>query len=102
MNAYDKMREALEAVLYNWTEDGFGFIKESTIEAVKQALAAPRRNCDVGTAEEQAQRFYKFCMANSSAIVGMCDSQCPCLDSGDKCHCLTIWAQLLYEEGGDK
>lgn len=63
------------------------------------ALAEPPRNCDVGTAEEQAKRFYKFCMANSSAIRGMCDSKCLCIDSGDKCHCLTKWAQMPYEEG---
>ena len=29
-------------------------------EAVNAALAAPTRNCDVGTAEEQLKRFNKF------------------------------------------
>lgn len=66
------------------------------------ALAAPPRNCDVGTAEEQAQRFYNFCTEHSSAIHGMCDYKCPCIDSGDKCHCLCKWAQMPYEEGGAK
>ena len=28
------------------------------------ALALPRRNCDVGTAEEQIKRFYEYCKAN--------------------------------------
>ena len=30
-------------------------------EAVNAALAAPPRNCDVGTAEKQKERFFKFC-----------------------------------------
>ena len=33
-------------------------------ESVNAALAEPPRNCDVGTAEEQAERFMKFCEAH--------------------------------------
>lgn len=62
----------------------------------------PKRNCDVGTADEQAQRFYDFCTEHSSAIQGMCDYKCPCIDSGDKCHCLFKWSHMLYDERGDK
>ena len=64
---------------------------------LRAVLAEPVRNCEVGTAEEQAQRFYNFCTEHSSAIHGMCDYKCPCLDSGDKCHCLCKWAQMPYE-----
>lgn len=93
MNAYEKMREALEAVLCDWEEDGFGFINRSTIKAVKQALAEPRRNCDVGTAEEQFRRYHKFCMGGhgcSKCVVG--------IFSGAGCS--LAWAQMPYEEGG--
>ena len=69
---------------------------------INAALAAPPRNCDVGTAEELAQRFYSFCTEHSSAIQGMCDCKCPCIDSGDKCHCLCKWMQMPYKEGGAK
>ncbi len=72
----------------------------------KTARALPFRNCDVGTAEEQAERFYNFCVRNSGSINGMCDPKCPCIASPDKCHCMCKWAQMPYEadaeEGGAK
>ena len=98
-----KLREALKATLdlfwdiHNANRSPQSNQAYAVIRQIKAALTAPPRNCDVGTAEEQAQRFYKFCMVNSSAIQGMCNSNCPCIDSGDKCHCLTKWAQLPYE-----
>lgn len=95
-----KMREALEAVLCNWTEDGFGFIKKTTIEAVKQALAAPPRNCDVGTSSEQYGRFLAYCKRRNAC------ADCPVWklwdllgDKNEACH--FIWAQMPYEEGGE-
>ena len=100
MNTYEQTRETLKAV--RMFLDGYTVNNLELRRMVDAALAAPPRNCEVGTVEEQAQRFYKFCMANSSAIIGMCDSKCPCIDSGDKCHCLTKWAQMPYDEGGAK
>ena len=69
-------------------------------EKAKRALSAPARQCDVGTAEEQAQRFHDFCVGNSSGINGMCKPTCPCIDCFDKCQCLSKWAQMPYEEEG--
>jgi hypothetical protein len=68
------------------------------------ALSAPPRNCDVGTPEEQAQRFHDLCIGNSSGISGMCEPSCPCKDCFDRCQCLCKWAQMPYkaEEGGAK
>lgn len=65
------MREALEAVVkvgypHNFQNEA-QHIREYCYEittAIKKcfaALAAPPRNCDVGTAEDQAERFYAFC-----------------------------------------
>ena len=70
-------------------------------EIVSAALAAPPRNCDVGTAEEQAQRFSRFCDANK--YVGddgtnWCSPTCPCYNIID---CGVKWAQMPYEEGGN-
>ena len=62
----------------------------------RAALAAPARNCDVGTAEEQAHRFHAFCSDNTSEIEGMCYSTCPCIDCADKCHCLCVWSQMPF------
>lgn len=75
-------------------------LAKSLLAEVKSALAEPRRNCDVGTAEEQAQRFLKFCKRNQSPIQGMCSSSCPCKHQPDMCHCYAAWAQMPYEEGG--
>lgn len=54
------------------------------------------RNCDVGTAEEQAERFFDFCMGHT-VMAGMCDTNCPCAGSKDGCHCVCKWEQLPYE-----
>ena len=66
------------------------------------ALSAPPRNCDVGTSEEQAERFHSFCEKFQSGIQGMCSTLCPCKYCCDKCHCLVKWSQMQYEEGGAK
>ena len=73
-------------------------------EAVNAALSAPPRNCDVGTAEEQAERFYAFCGYHrfQSGIKGMCSSLCPCIRCRDMCNCITTWSQMPYDEGGAK
>jgi len=68
---------------------------------VDSALSAPPRNCDVGTANEQAERFHAFCDGHSSGIGGMCDGNCPCIEDVDGCHCLCRWSQLPYGKGGD-
>lgn len=51
----------------------------------------PRRNCDVGTEEEQNERFLKFCTSMD------CQRYCP-LFKADSCE--LAWAQMPYEEGG--
>ena len=65
-------------------------------EAVDGALAAPPRNCDVGTAEEQYKRFKKFCFNNMGD--GMNEhrcSKCPLGQSKSSCH--FDWTQMPYE-----
>lgn len=55
-------------------------------------LSAPPRNCDVGTAEEQFERFDRWC--NSKVIENCCGVCCR--------KCLIAWSQRPYEEGGEK
>lgn len=69
----------------------------SAIIRMRNALSAnPIRNCDVGTPEEQKERFEEFC-----------DDE-----KGDRQHCRNCrlcnaqdcelaWAQMPYEEGGE-
>ena len=67
-------------------------------EAVDAALALPLRQCDVGTAEEQAKRMDAFCESHGERIgvSWRCD-KCP-LCSIDRCD--LAWAQMPYEERG--
>ena len=58
-------------------------------EAVNAALAAPPRNCDVGTEKEQNERFLKFCTSID------CKRYCP-LFKADSCE--LAWAQMPYDE----
>ena len=104
-----KMREALSGLLEivcvdcksSYEIDG-KCVKCPRVVAAEAALSAPTRNCDIGTVEEQAKRFYAFCgyYRFQSGIKGMCSSLCPCIRCRDMCHCITKWAQLPYEEGG--
>lgn len=60
----------------------------------------PRRNCDVGTAEEQKERLKAFCMRHGCDKLGnpRCE-ECKLLWDG---RCELVWAQMPYEEGGAK
>lgn len=107
------LREALEKVRFylphflqymrlHWEDAEAGGYYERILEVVDAAISAPSRNCDVGTAGEQAKRFHSFCKKFKSRIQGMCSHLCPCIDSSDKCHCITKWAQMPYKEGGEE
>lgn len=66
---------------------------------IDDALAAPPRNCDVGTAEEQDKRFaYQFCRVGIEGCI-----RCK-LDTlkhrGNTCG--IHWAQMPYEKGDGK
>ncbi len=80
---------------------------EMIFQKCKQALAAPR-NCEIGTAEEQSERFKSFC---NSHMYGFndpsghrCKEDCPVkmeIDNrSDKLciYCQFVWAQMPYEK----
>ena len=113
------MREALEEIanmgeeidyqLGSSDETVYAFRHERSLaynisECARAALSAQPRNCDVGTSEEQAERFYAFCGYHrfQSGIKGMCSSLCPCIKCRDMCNCITTWSQMPYDEGGAK
>lgn len=104
------MREALRACLDFIMRLDRAFnplmqnLLENAIAKAQAALSAPPRNCDVGMAVEQAERFKAFCLPR----VGKCseNSSCPakhpCNHIGIQ-YCQLKWAQLPYEtakEGG--
>ena len=92
-----KMREALKTISkcdISKEEDCI-----SIYRVCEAALAVSPRNCDVGTVEEQAERFHSFCESNK---------QCGDVYSCERCQlnsiedCELAWAQMPYEEGGTK
>ena len=63
---------------------------------IRAALNAKPRNCDVGTAEEQAERFAKHC-DNFARCTG-----CPCCGKVSYGRCEFAWTQMPYEEEDDE
>ena len=98
------MREALNAIkdtLDEWRTNGemMEHWQYSELFGIANAaLSAPPRNCDVGTAEEQAERFDEFCYNHRSREKGCGD--CPLLEGGPCCE--LAWTQMPYGEGGAK
>ena len=63
-------------------------------------IAKPPRNCDVGTAEEQAERMGAFCSRCGKGADGAYRCENCNLLRMDRCE--LAWAQMPYEEGGVK
>lgn len=100
MNNYEKMRGTLEVVrdaliTMSAHEDDIEFVRawiDMTQKEVDSALALPRRQCDVGTAEEQNRRMEDFCNNHHCG-------NCPIYNSES---CALSWAQMPYHEGESK
>ena len=104
------MREALEAardLLLPQCNGGTAFAKAcgETVNKIMDALSAPPRNCDVGTAEEQIAMFNEFCNSEWRDSGNANCGNCPLWVSGTiGDNCQIRWAQMPYEaqEGGAK
>ena len=78
-----------------WWHNGAKGVKP--LKDAKEALSIPLRNCDVGSAKEQEQRFSEFCERNMNPT-GDC-SNCPTYRY--KTQCEFAWANLPYEGGNN-
>ena len=102
------MREALleasialsDATHHHMTEDD----AKECLAVVVAALSAPPRNCDVGTADEQSDRFDKFCYSHSNChkcpVKSIWNSQHRQKQLREIIRCEIIWSQMPYEGGG--
>ncbi len=61
------------------------------------AISKPLRNCDVGTADEQSQRYNSFC--HDHRTMEKCCESCPVEKSA---CCELAWAQMPYESEAAK
>jgi hypothetical protein len=109
-----KTREALEeveSILSTWIDHLPPVIQEKAQEALNKAeaaLAEPLRNCDVGTAEEQGERFILFCCRNS--FRGVCNDSCKFANVNRRLgwqkigqvRCFPFWAQMPYKKEGEQ
>ena len=93
------MRRALERVVEIADREWNSFRETPAMKEMRDvctsALSAPPRQCDVGTAEEQQERFNRFCHR--------CEDGCPLAECETIVECAINWAQTPYaEEGGAK
>ena len=100
-----KMREALEKCVDLILRFGNAELDETPLEVIidieailKAALSAPPRNCDVGTAEEQANRYANHCDTYLSEDGGNPCTCCPCCGKIPFGKCEFAWAQMPYTE----
>lgn len=63
---------------------------------VWEVLQGIPRNCDIGTVDEQAKRFYNFCKKYKLPD-DACEASCPMQMS---LNCELAWAQMEYEKEG--
>ena len=98
----DRLPHMLQYMRVHWEDASAGGYFDELMLVIDAALAAPLRNCDVGTVGQQDERFTAFCNRHFKAV-GLCDKDCPCRDFnmiGGACS--IVWAQMPYEEGGAK
>lgn len=83
-------------------EGDFGCIDRDEICAeIGSILAAPVKNCEVGTAMEQTARFAEFCKSHIHSDLPKC-AGCPLEDIPDRTGCAQAWGQMPYESEAAK
>lgn len=103
----DASREFCHLILnskYNAIYDKYKYKEVSKIrDAIVNAnitLSAPARNCDVGTEQEQQDRFREFCRhyeSEGECGIGRYEAACPAFQGGRNPDCSLWWAQMPYE-----
>lgn len=102
-----KLREALSkaGIALSWathghlTEDD----AEKYLAVVDAALAEPVLNCEVGTPQNQIERWQQFCLEHheqwkpNKSLTEIQRCNCPCYQ-GNACNWF-VWAQMPYKKG---
>ena len=99
-----KMREALVEIrdaINKWYGDDY--ISHGVFSVLwnlcSDALSAPPRQCDVGSASEKTKRFSDFCAAHSHTDLPRC-AGCPLENTPSDTGCSFAWEQMPYEADG--
>lgn len=103
-----EMREALESCLDFIMRLDRAFnpfmqnLLENAVAKAKTALATSPRQCDVGTADEQAERFETECKRHDHCTPCLVHAVWGEFREGKPKSCQLIWAQMPYKEEGVK
>lgn len=77
-----------------------GSIIRQRLEELRAALSAPARQCDVGNAEEQTERFKQLCRKYRRGPGPRANCKgCPVSHESQHVGCTFAWAQMPYSEG---
>lgn len=88
-------------ILPNYIGAAENFLRR--INEVKAALSLPRRNCDVGTAEEQTERFKDLCRKYRRGPGPRANCKgCPIQHESPHVGCTFAWAQMPYKKEGEE
>lgn len=103
-NDSETLRDALVAIVdyYQTTCRSCSHIVgvlHTLVENARAALAKPRRNCDVGAAEEQYRRFMAMCNSKDGRQCSTCEFRLNCYTGRDECF--ARWAQMPYDPAYD-
>lgn len=99
-----KLREALEKIVEILNREWDAHRETSAMWEIRDictaALAAPPRNCDALSAQEQTEKFNQFCQSHRNSDLPKC-AGCPLEDIPGGTGCAQAWAQMPYTEGGN-
>lgn len=104
MNAYEKMRGALERIatlmdrilVRTELDDEIHRIALEAQNNADGVLLLSPRNCDVGTVADQVRRYQAFCKRHRG-----CD-ECHIELNGETWDCELAWAQMPYKGENEK
>ena len=106
MKTNNKLRKALTKILNltNSLDEDCAVDPVEIRDIARAALAEPVKNCEVGTAAEQARRFEDLCLEHigcAEETGGRHCVGCPLEKASKKAtqKCELYWAQMPYKEG---
>ena len=98
--ALDDAHRMIEAFLATVGDRGMRSEFIEMRHRIDAALSAPPRNCDVGTADEQAERFEAECRRHDHCTPCPVFSEWREFKEGKTKSCKMIWAQMPYKAEG--
>lgn len=105
MQTNNGWREALTKILNltNSLDENCAVDPVEIRDIARAALAEPVKNCEVGTAMEQTERFKDLCRKYRRGPGPRANCKgCPIQHESLHVGCTFAWAQLPYEEGSMK